>query len=154
MLEYININGYYNNISLKDISFHVQEGDFFVIFGPDDSGKTELIELFLGICVPSNGKILYRGEELSLFSSQKRKNIRFVPDDILLMDSKITAQKYLEQIMKAYKIAKDVYRLTGYEPQFTGSGPCMILIVDESLEKDLSVYCRNNNIKFYIVEIL
>ena len=58
------------------------------------------------------------------------------------------------EYQKAYKIAKDVYRLTGYEPQFTGSGPCMILIVDESLEKDLSVYCRNNNIKFYIVEIL
>lgn len=107
MLEYMNINGYNNNISLKDISFHVQEGDFFVIFGPDDSGKTELIELFLGICVPSNGKILYRGEELSLFSSQKRKNIRFVPDDILLMDSKITAQKYLEQITKSYKITNN-----------------------------------------------
>lgn len=104
MLEYSNVNGCYNNIALKDISFHVQKGDFFVIFGPDDSGKTELIELFLGIRVPSNGKILYKSEELSLFSSLKRKNIRFVPDDILLIDKKMTAQKYLEQIMKSYKM--------------------------------------------------
>lgn len=55
---------------------------------------------------------------------------------------------------KAYKIASDVYQLTGYNPQFTGSGPCMILIVNESLERCLSIYCKKNNIKFYVAEIL
>ena len=64
MLEYIDVCGYYNNVTLKDISFHIQEGDFFVIFGPDDSGKTELMEMLIGIRKPANGKILYKEQDL------------------------------------------------------------------------------------------
>ncbi len=104
MLEYIDVCGYYNNVTLKDISFHIQEGDFFVIFGPDDSGKTELMEMLIGIRKPANGKILYKEQELLRIPSKERQNIRFVPDDIILRGNKTTAQQYFEQIMKAYKI--------------------------------------------------
>lgn len=55
---------------------------------------------------------------------------------------------------RAYEIAKDIYKLTGYRPQFTGTGPCIILFVDDILEKQLTAYCNANKIRFYVTKIL
>lgn len=55
---------------------------------------------------------------------------------------------------RAYEIAEDVYELTGYKPQFTGTGPCMILLVNDVLEKQLTKYCNKNNVRYYVTRIL
>lgn len=55
---------------------------------------------------------------------------------------------------RAFEIAKDIYELTGYKPQFTGTGPCIILLVDDALEKQLISYCNKNRVKYYVTKIL
>lgn len=49
---------------LKDISFEVENGEFFGIIGPNGSGKTTLMSLLSGIRKPQVGEIKLNGEHL------------------------------------------------------------------------------------------
>ncbi len=42
---------------LKNASFHVHEGEFVALIGPNGSGKTTILRLILGLARPSAGKI-------------------------------------------------------------------------------------------------
>lgn len=103
MLEAKNISIYSNNINIEDISFKVDEGDFFVIFGPDDSGKTELLNAIMGIIPCHAGKFYYREKSMNALSIKDRKSIRFVPDDILLLQN-MRAKDYLKHIAATYRV--------------------------------------------------
>ena len=45
--------------ALKDVSFHVKEGEFVCIVGPSGCGKTTLLKLIAGLLEPSSGHILF-----------------------------------------------------------------------------------------------
>ena len=50
---------------LKEVSFAVNRGEFFVIIGPNGSGKTSLIKSIAGIEKPQEGRIDILGRPLS-----------------------------------------------------------------------------------------
>lgn len=56
------IKGYTEQHVLKDISFTVEEGDFFGIVGRNGSGKSTLLKLISQIYVPDSGKITVNGK--------------------------------------------------------------------------------------------
>ncbi len=49
---------------LDDVTFSVPEGILFAITGPSGSGKSTLLNLLTGIDRPTNGRILFAGQEL------------------------------------------------------------------------------------------
>jgi NHLM bacteriocin system ABC transporter ATP-binding protein len=49
---------------LKDVSFHVEPGEFVALVGPSGCGKSTLIRLLLGFEAPSSGAIYYDGQDL------------------------------------------------------------------------------------------
>ncbi|CAH0557997.1 unnamed protein product [Brassicogethes aeneus] len=71
------------NTVLENISFTVPKGSLCAIIGPVGSGKTTILQLFLGELIPKTGKISIGGEisyssqEAWLFSSSVRSNILF-----------------------------------------------------------------------------
>ncbi len=73
-----NISFRYNGLQvLKDVSFAVFPGDFLALIGPNGSGKTTLIRIILGILKPTQGRVVFMGEEMSRFSQWER--IGYVP---------------------------------------------------------------------------
>jgi len=48
---------YYKELILDNISFRVEEGDFFAITGPNGGGKSTLIKTILGILQPTSGEV-------------------------------------------------------------------------------------------------
>lgn len=54
-----------NNNVLKDINFSVNEKDIVAIVGPSGSGKSTLLRCLNMIEVPSSGKILFEGNDLT-----------------------------------------------------------------------------------------
>jgi len=60
LLKVENVSFSYNNkdLVLKDISFEVEEKDFFAITGPNGGGKSTLIKLILGLLKPTSGRII------------------------------------------------------------------------------------------------
>jgi NitT/TauT family transport system ATP-binding protein len=49
--------------AIEKISFQANEGEFIAIVGPSGAGKSTLLRLMNGLILPSEGKILYQGEE-------------------------------------------------------------------------------------------
>ncbi len=52
--------------ALNDVSFQVEEGEFFCIIGHTGSGKTTLLQHMNGLVQPSSGKITVDGLDLSV----------------------------------------------------------------------------------------
>ena len=50
---------------LRDVSLTVPDGRFFVITGPNGGGKSTLAKIIMGIEKPTEGTILYNGEDIT-----------------------------------------------------------------------------------------
>ena len=48
---------YEGNDVFRDVTIHIDEGDFVAVIGPNGSGKTTLIKIALGLLEPQEGKI-------------------------------------------------------------------------------------------------
>jgi len=51
--------------ALRDVNFHVAEGEFTSIVGRSGSGKSTLLNLIGGLDTPSSGRILFRDNDLA-----------------------------------------------------------------------------------------
>ena len=56
--------------ALKDISFCMQQGDFFSLVGPSGCGKSTLLSIIAGLLTPSGGQVLINGEAVTGPSSR------------------------------------------------------------------------------------
>ncbi len=62
--------------ALKNISFQVQDGEFIAIMGPSGSGKSTLLNILGCLDVPTKGKYLLDGIDVSEFSDAQLAQIR------------------------------------------------------------------------------
>jgi ABC-type polysaccharide/polyol phosphate transport system ATPase subunit len=53
---------YERNRAVRDVSFSIDEGEFFGIIGPNGSGKSTLLKLIAGIYRPDAGRVHVRGK--------------------------------------------------------------------------------------------
>ncbi len=80
MLKLENISLTVGTFQLKDISFSVERGDYFVVLGFSGVGKSILLESIAGLLEPSAGSISLRGKDITHMAVQKR-NISIVYQD-------------------------------------------------------------------------
>ncbi len=64
---------------LKDISFSVEDDDFFAIIGPSGAGKSTLIRCINRLVEPSKGEIIFDGRNVT---SLPRRELRMLRRDI------------------------------------------------------------------------
>lgn len=69
----VNENGVEKSI-VKDISFHVDEGEMLVITGPNGGGKSSLAKVLMGIENADEGKIILDGEDITDYDINHRAN--------------------------------------------------------------------------------
>lgn len=69
--------------ALNGLSLDIIPGEIVAIAGVYGNGQTELAEVITGLCKIESGRILYKGEDLSEFSTRERRNrkISNVPAD-------------------------------------------------------------------------
>jgi len=65
------------------MTFEIEEGEFVVVVGSSGAGKTTLLNMLGGMTVPTSGKIVLEGNEISRFSQKdltyyRRHDIGFV----------------------------------------------------------------------------
>jgi branched-chain amino acid transport system ATP-binding protein len=58
--------------ALADVSFSIREGELFSIIGPNGAGKTSIVNCISGRYRPTEGKILYRGEDITRLKPNDR----------------------------------------------------------------------------------
>lgn len=83
MIEIENISKNLGEFFLRDISFNIRDGEYFMILGPTGAGKTILLETIAGIYRPDKGKILMAGKDIT-YIPPKDRNISMVYQDYML----------------------------------------------------------------------
>ena len=59
-------------VVVDDFNLDVKQGEFITILGPSGCGKTTTLRMIAGFELPSSGKILLNGEDISLLPPYKR----------------------------------------------------------------------------------
>jgi molybdate/tungstate transport system ATP-binding protein len=72
MLELNHITKAYPGFKLEDITFKVEDGDYFIIMGPSGSGKTQILELLAGMIDQDDGIIIVDGTDMTGWKIQTR----------------------------------------------------------------------------------
>ncbi|MEP2889824.1 ABC transporter ATP-binding protein [Tateyamaria sp.] len=63
--------------AVKESSFTIEDGEFFMLLGPSGCGKTTTLRMIAGLELPTSGEIYLDGEEISQLPPSKR-DIAFV----------------------------------------------------------------------------
>jgi putative ABC transport system ATP-binding protein len=69
--------------ALRDVNLRLAQGHFIVLLGPSGSGKSTLLNILGGLDVPSAGRVLYRGRDLTAsdeasLTAYRRRHVGFV----------------------------------------------------------------------------
>ena len=102
MLSVKNINVYYGSIhAIKDVSFHVNEGEIVTLIGANGAGKTTTMHAISGLLKLRSGEIDYCGQTISKMEPHKiiRLGLAQVPEGRRVF-SGLTVQQNLQ--MGAY----------------------------------------------------
>ena len=83
MLSVKNINVFYGSIhAIKDVSFHVDEGEIVTLIGANGAGKTTTMHAISGLLKLASGEITYDGNLISKMEAHKivRLGLAQVPE--------------------------------------------------------------------------
>lgn len=83
LLEVKNLNANYGAVkALKDVSFHVKEGEIVGMIGPNGAGKSTALKAVLGLMDDIEGAIIFLGEDIINLSTDERvkKGMASVPE--------------------------------------------------------------------------
>ena len=79
IIELKNICKVYDDNGFKavdDFNLEVKRGEFVTFLGPSGCGKTTTLRMIAGFEMPSSGKILLNGEDISQLPANKRPIIQ------------------------------------------------------------------------------
>lgn len=99
---------YKKNIdALKEVTFHIEMGEFVFLIGPSGAGKSTVLRLLLKETEPDGGRIYFKGEDITKVRKRRipqiRKSIGVVFQDFRLLEDKTVYQniKYAMEILGA-----------------------------------------------------
>ena len=81
--------------ALDQVSFEVQEGEFFGLLGPNGAGKTTLISTLAGLTRATEGRVLVHGHDVQTDYAVARKLLGVVPQE-LVFDPFFTVRESLK----------------------------------------------------------
>ena len=116
---------------LSNISIELDAGKLYAILGPSGSGKTTLLTLLGGLDTPTEGEVLFDGEDITVkgLEHHRRKHISFVFQSYNLIDymtpmenvqliAKRDTASVLERLgLQKDEISRNVLKLSGGQQQ-------------------------------------
>ena len=75
--------------ALDHVSFTIQRGQSIGIVGPTGAGKSTLVDVLLGLLVPTSGRVLVDGQPLDGRERAWQRQIGYVSQDVYLLDDSL-----------------------------------------------------------------
>ena len=69
--------------ALDNVSFDIEEGEFFGLLGPNGAGKTTLISILAGLAKATSGRVAVHGHDVQLEYTQSRRRLGVVPQELV-----------------------------------------------------------------------
>jgi len=69
--------------AVDEVSFQIEEGEFFGLLGPNGAGKTTLISMLAGLSRPSAGSISVHGFDVQKEYARARRQLGVVPQELV-----------------------------------------------------------------------
>ena len=69
--------------ALDNVSFDIQQGEFFGLLGPNGAGKTSLISILAGLSRASSGQVLVHDSDVLLDYANARRKLGVVPQELV-----------------------------------------------------------------------
>lgn len=69
--------------ALNQVSFDIEEGEFFGLLGPNGAGKTTLISILAGLTRASAGRVQVQGHDVQTDYAQARRRLGVVPQELV-----------------------------------------------------------------------
>ena len=116
---------------LQNVSAELETGKMYAILGPSGSGKTTLLSLLGGLDVPTQGSVLFDGEDITTkgLEHHRRSHISLIFQSYNLIDymtpienvrltAKLNAAPILERLgLEQDEITRNVLKLSGGQQQ-------------------------------------
>jgi multiple sugar transport system ATP-binding protein len=96
---------YGDTVAVNNVSFDVQDNEFFCLFGPPLSGKSTILKLILGLETPDHGEILIGGKPVNALSPADR-NVAMVFQNLALFPH-MTAEQNVRFPLVERKVPED-----------------------------------------------
>jgi len=87
------VSRYGEQTILRDVSFKVEVGEFFVIIGPNGAGKSSLLKIIAGLTPYHGGTVQVVGKPLSDYSARKLAQMIAIVSQQPLMDFPFTVEQ-------------------------------------------------------------
>ena len=96
MLQVRNITKRFSGIpALEEVTFDARPGEVTGYLGPNGSGKSTTVKIVTGLLEPSEGEVLYNGENIRNDLIEFKRKIGYVPEEPHLY-TYLTGEEYLE----------------------------------------------------------
>jgi len=69
--------------ALNNVSFDIEEGEFFGLLGPNGAGKTTLISILAGLAKATEGRVLVHGHNVQTDYANSRRLLGVVPQELV-----------------------------------------------------------------------
>jgi ABC-2 type transport system ATP-binding protein len=83
--------------AVRDVSFAIRPGDILGYLGPNGSGKSTTVKMLTGLLEPTNGQVLYRGENINADLVSYKARLGYAPEEANLYTF-LTGWEYLELV--------------------------------------------------------
>ena len=100
--------------AVRNVSLDIREGEVFGLVGESGSGKSTIARLIAGLYVPSQGRILFAGQDLNALGSSRELNLyrrqmqMIFQDPFSSLNPRMRVRSIVAEPIRFHRIARDV----------------------------------------------
>jgi ABC-2 type transport system ATP-binding protein len=107
MIDVRNVSKSYGQIqALRDVSFHVDDGEIIGLLGPNGAGKTTTMKILTGYLQPDEGQVSVDGLDVLTDTLRVQQRIGYLPENAPLYPE-MSVQDYLKMMAELRQIPED-----------------------------------------------
>jgi len=98
MIEAMSLTKRYSSVpAVSQVSFCIAPHQILGYLGPNGSGKSTTVKMLTGLLQPSEGRVLFRGQDISQNLAEYKRHLGYVPEEANLYPY-LSGREYLELI--------------------------------------------------------
>ena len=98
--------------AVRDLSFHIEEGEIVGFIGPNGAGKSTTIKMMSGILTPTEGRVLIDGHDISKYRKEVVRNIGVVFGQRTQLNWDLRLSESFELLKHIYQVEQADYDRT------------------------------------------